>query len=173
MKQSEYRNVRNITVPVEDPSFDGPSTITHTFTDLTPFTLYRFRVAAINDDGVGPFTHPYTSIATEPDCECITLYVCIYCNCKNVKLNNKKWLLKILLPIPLVPGPVSNLSYQITSDTSAKIMWSEPEEPNGVITGYDLTFGDYGDYRGHTMESFRSTINERSLMDLSKWFWLY
>ena len=90
-----------------------------------------------------------------------------------MKLKNKKWLLKILLPIPLVPGPVSDLSYQITSDTSAKIMWSEPEEPNGVIHGYDVTFGDYGNYSGHTMESFGSTINEHSLMDLCKWFWLY
>ena len=89
-----------------------------------------------------------------------------------MKLNNKM-ATQELLPIPLVPGPVSNLSYQITSDTSAKIMWSEPEEPNGVITGYDVTFGDYGDYRGHTMESFRSAVNERSLMDLCKWFWLY
>ena len=75
------------------------------------------------------------------------------------------------LPIPLVPGPVSNLSYNITSDTSAKIMWSEPEEPNGVITGYDVTFGDYGNYRGHTMQSTLNTMKE--LMDLSKWFWLY
>ena len=61
---------------------------------------------------------------------------------------------------------MSNLSYQITSDSSAKIMWSEPEEPNGVITGYDVTFGDYGDYRGHTMESVTSTMKE--LMDLCK-----
>ena len=57
------------------------------------------------------------------------------------------------------------------SDTSAKIMWSEPEEPNGVIHGYDVTFGDYGDYRGHTMESVTSTMKE--LMDLCKLFWLY
>ena len=57
------------------------------------------------------------------------------------------------------------------SNTSAKIMWSEPEEPNGVITGYDVTFGDYGDYSGHRMESTLNTMKE--LMDLSKWFWLY
>ena len=61
---------------------------------------------------------------------------------------------------------MSNLSYQITSHTSAKVMWSEPEKPNGVITGYDVTFGDYGDYRGHKMETVTSTMKE--LMDLCK-----
>ena len=44
-----------------------------------------------------------------------------------------------------VPGPVSNLSYNITSNTSAVIMWSEPEEPNGVITAYDVVYGVYED----------------------------
>ena len=82
-----------------------------------------------------------------------------------------KWLLKILLRIPPVPGPVSNLSYNITSDTSAKIMWSEPEEPNGNITGYGVMFGDYRNYSGHKVESTLSNMKE--LMDLCKWYWLY
>ena len=82
-----------------------------------------------------------------------------------------KWHLPFLLLIPPVPGPVSNLSYQITSDTSAKIMWNEPEEPNGNIIGYDVTFGDYGDYRGHTMKSVTSAMKE--LMNLCKWYWFY
>ena len=42
-----------------------------------------------------------------------------------------------------VPGTVSNLSYNIISNTSAVIMWSEPEQPNGVITGYDVVYGVY------------------------------
>ena len=45
-------------------------------------------------------------------------------------------------------------------------MWSEPEEPNGEITGYDVLFGDYGDYSGHTMESVRRAM--KKLMDLCK-----
>ena len=75
LKQSEYRNVRNITVPVhvEDPSFDEPSTITHNVTDLIPYTSYYFRVAAVNVAGVGPFNGHYRGFVTEPDCECITL----------------------------------------------------------------------------------------------------
>ena len=91
---------------------------------------------------------------------CIT-----YCYYKNTELSQKVES-HFLSLIPPVSGPVSNLSYQIMSDTSAKIMWSEPEEPNGNITRYDVTFGDYGDYRGHTMESVTSTMKE--LMDLCK-----
>ena len=71
MKQSGLRNVRNITVPVEDPSFDEPSEVTHNVTDLTPFTKYNFRVAAVNDAGVGPFSRPYKGFTTQPDCEFI------------------------------------------------------------------------------------------------------
>ena len=61
---------------------------------------------------------------------------------------------------------MSNLSYQITSDTSVKITWSEPEETNGDITEYDVMFGDSGDYRGHKVESVTSTMKE--LMNLCK-----
>ena len=50
-----------------------------------------------------------------------------------------------------VPGPVSNLSYNITSNTSAVIMWSEPEEPNGVITGYDVVYGVYEEDNSSTL----------------------
>ena len=76
-------------------------------------------------------------------------------------------------PWPSVPGPVSNLSYQIMSDTSAKIMWGEPEERNGVIHGFTVTFGAYGDYSGHTMKSVSSAMKELRLMNLCKWYWLY
>ena len=51
-----------------------------------------------------------------------------------------------------VPGPVSNLSYNITSNTSAVIMWSEPEEPNGVITGYDVVYGVYEEDNSTTVD---------------------
>ena len=50
-------------------------------------------------------------------------------------------------------------------------MWSEPEEPNGVIQGYYITFGDYGNYRGHEVESTLSNMKE--LMDLCKCLRLY
>ena len=65
-----------------------------------------------------------------------------------------------------VPGPVSNLSYRITSNTSAKITWSEPMEPNGVITGYVM---EYGVYEGNkTKVNFRKDVTATSLKDLSE-----
>ena len=36
-------------------------------------------------------------------------------------------------------------------------MWSEPEEPNGVITGYDVVYGVY-------KEDNSSTVNVKELM---------
>ena len=46
---------------------------------------------------------------------------------------------------------MSDLSYNITSNTSAVIMWSEPEEPNGVITGYDVVYGVYEEDNSTTL----------------------
>ena len=63
-----------------------PSNVIHNVTDLTPFTGHYFRVAAVNDAGVGPFSRSYKGFTTKPDCEFI--YVCIV-TAKNVKLNNK------------------------------------------------------------------------------------
>ena len=64
-----FRIVRNITVSVQDPSFDGPFITSHLVTDLTPFTGYSFRVAAVNDAGVGRFAGRIISFKTDPDCE--------------------------------------------------------------------------------------------------------
>ena len=64
----------------------------------------------------------------------------------------------------ILPGPVSNLSYNITSNTSAVIMWSEPEEPNGVNTGYDVVYGVYEEDNSTTVhvKEFILTIGNLS-----------
>ena len=64
-----FRIVRNITVSVDNPSFNGPFITSYLVTDLTPFTGYYFRVAAINDAGVGPFAGRIILFKTDPDCE--------------------------------------------------------------------------------------------------------
>ena len=48
--------VRNETVAVEDPTFDSPQSLAHTFTSLKPYTRYVWRVAATTTAGVGPFS---------------------------------------------------------------------------------------------------------------------
>ena len=44
-------------------------------------------------------------------------------------------------------GPVSELMYNVTSESSVIISWSEPDEPNGVIVGYSVR---YGEFEGNT-----------------------
>ena len=44
-----------------------------------------------------------------------------------------------------VPGPPFGLTYKASSDTTANISWSEPEEPNGVILTYVVEYGEFGE----------------------------
>ena len=67
----------------------------------------------------------------------------------------------------IVPGPVSNLAYNITSTTSAVIMWSEPEEPNGVITGYDVVYGVYEEDNSTTVHVKELILVIGNLSELS------
>lgn len=39
-----------------------------------------------------------------------------------------------------VPGPPSNVSFPDVSQTMARIVWDVPEEPNGLITHYQITY---------------------------------
>jgi hypothetical protein len=39
-----------------------------------------------------------------------------------------------------VPGPVVNLKGKPYGSSGVKLEWEEPEEPNGVITGYEILF---------------------------------
>ena len=47
----EFKNIRSITVPN-----DRPPDITYLVTGLTPYTRYVWKVAAVNDAGVGVLT---------------------------------------------------------------------------------------------------------------------
>jgi hypothetical protein len=39
-----------------------------------------------------------------------------------------------------VPGPVVNLRGKPYGSSGVRLEWEEPEEPNGVITGYEILF---------------------------------
>ena len=45
----------------------------------------------------------------------------------------------ICLFFPTVPGPVSNLT-ALPTLTAINLTWSAPEEPNGVIISYEVTY---------------------------------
>lgn len=40
----------------------------------------------------------------------------------------------------LVPGPPSNVSFPDVTTTTARIIWDVPQEPNGEILGYKISF---------------------------------
>ena len=43
----------------------------------------------------------------------------------------------------IVPGSVSELSYEESTDTSVNITWKPPKEPNGDIVAYIVEHGVY------------------------------
>ena len=65
----EFKNIRNITVPN-----DRPPDITYLVTGLTPYTRYAWKVAAVNDAGVGVLTSSYV-FKTLDDGEQISIIV--------------------------------------------------------------------------------------------------
>ena len=58
---------------------------------------------------------------------------------------------------PLAPGPVSNLIINVTL-TSVNLFWSPPEQPNGILTRYEVTYRLNGSNEAITSNSqFLST----------------
>ena len=46
-------------------------------------------------------------------------------------------------------------------------MWSEPEEPNGVITGYDVVYGVYEEDNSTTVDVKELMLTVDNLSELS------
>ena len=42
--------------------------------------------------------------------------------------------------VTTAPGTVSNFNTELTSFTSFLVTWSPPQEPNGIITVYELSY---------------------------------
>ena len=93
-----------------------------TATGLTPYTNYTFKIAGVNDAGTGPFTN-VTSVMTEEESN----HTKPYCN------------FIIANSLCVAPGPLSNLA-GTPKFTSILLTWSPPQEPNGVIISYEVTY---------------------------------
>ena len=59
-------------------------------------------------------------------------------------MNNYTQYLSSILSYLLVPGPVSYLKYiaNCKCNTSVVVSWDEPDNPNGVIIGYNIRYGE-------------------------------
>ena len=94
---------------------------TFTASGLTPHTNYVFSVAGVNSNGTGPYSND-TIVLTDEDGK--------YCIIINFILQ---------LCTFAVPGVVSDLTGQ-PKFTSIVLTWSAPQQPNGVIISYEVTY---------------------------------
>ena len=60
-------NVQNITHKLEHPTFSSPDNVTHNLTNLTPYTKYKWKVAAATVNGTGPFSPTAGDFRTRQD----------------------------------------------------------------------------------------------------------
>ena len=69
-----------------------------------------------------------------------------------------------ILP-PAAPGHPTNLTGNVQDETSVQLSWSKPNDPNGVILGYQVFY--YGYKGNHT----KVNIGNKCLM-FSENYWL-
>ena len=100
------------------------SSRTFSATELTPFTNYTFRIAGVGYNGVGVYAK--LTITTDED--------------GLLKCENNSLLISSLLT---VPGLVSELTAS-PEVTSVVLTWSVPQEPNGIIIAYEVTYSING-----------------------------
>ena len=115
-------------------------------TNPTPTTSWGVRVRAVSAIGVGPYSievieqgaHSHTHNTHK--CTYSIFYDCIYSVTLHMKI-----LSKTVLPAfhPIVPGPVSELSYEENTNTSVNVTWKPPKEPNGYLVAYFVEHGVY------------------------------
>ena len=86
---------------------------------LTPFTNYIFQVAGVNGVGNGVFA--VLTITTDEE---------------GLHINFESGDFISLLT---VPGPVSDITAR-PEVTSVVLTWSVPQEPNGIIIAYEVTY---------------------------------
>ena len=112
---------------------------------LTPYTNYTFQVAGVNDVDTGPYTDIIT-ITTDEDGWSVSSNSIVY----------------IYSSPCTVPGPVSNLT-ALPTLTSIDLTWSAPQDPNGVIISYEVTYRVTGSNLTTTTTDLSTTFSISSL----------
>ena len=74
------------------------------------------------------------------------------------------------LPIPfpyIAPGPVTSIEVRRTGSPSmVEVQWSPPVNPNGRITGYLITYGEYESSSDNTKDSTDTATSITGLGEL-------
>ena len=97
---------------------------TFTASGLTPHTNYTFKVAGVNSNGTGPYTKCLIILTDEDGNNVLHALIFLHCLCFHSST---------------VPGVVTDLT-GLPKFTSIVLTWSAPQEPNGVIIGYEVAY---------------------------------
>ena len=99
---------------------------------LMEFTNYSLAVRARTAEGFGPFSMPEILYLTNESCKLLTGLICFIIHCSTTLLCH-------IVPGPLDPPAVGDLT-----PTSVVLTWGPPEDPNGIILGYQLEYVPLG-----------------------------
>ncbi|XP_048465695.1 protein sidekick-1 [Rhincodon typus] len=65
------------------------------------------------------------------------------------------------------PGAVGSLSFSEVLDTSLKVSWQEPQEKNGILTGYQISWKIYNKNESRLSRKLSNTTREYKVTGLS------
>ncbi|XP_078273747.1 protein sidekick-1 isoform X2 [Rhinoraja longicauda] len=65
------------------------------------------------------------------------------------------------------PGPVGHLRFTEILDTSLKVSWQEPQEKNGILTGYEVSWGVFNRNDSRLSHKLSSTTLEYKITGLT------
>ncbi|XP_032897024.1 protein sidekick-1 isoform X2 [Amblyraja radiata] len=65
------------------------------------------------------------------------------------------------------PGPVGHLRFTEILDTSLKVSWQEPQEKNGILTGYEVSWGVFNRNDSRLSRKLSSTTLEYKITGLT------
>ena len=68
----------------------------------------------------------------------------------------------------IAPGVVEIFEVISTFSNGTVVIWNPPTEPNGIITGYEVMYSEYGGTSMNVIGPLESNVTTLDLTDLSK-----
>lgn len=66
-----------------------------------------------------------------------------------------------------VPDTIESLKFEDISDRSVRVLWSEPEQSNGILKGYTLTYMVKDTPSTKVIQNFTADVTTHLITDLS------
>lgn len=113
------------------------------FSDLPQYASFSVSIAAVTSEGVGPYSSSVTNTTFEGGKCC--MHLCSVAHIINIFYIS--FSSSSLLPLPpflplshTVPSPPSSVITEKVNDTSIRVTWARPDQPNGNIIGYYIDY---------------------------------